>query len=906
MTVSAPVLIVRVDASDAPGVVERALAAVHGQVRVRSDDDVAALAVRLLPLERALDQWAGGLAEAAGAAPGATVDVSTLKVGEVVFVAVSTNGDGADLRTLANLVAVLPRPGTGGFAEPPAATGGVVPDRMRPVELWGSPASTRCVLDVRGADEQAVLAAIAVALHRHSGSEDFSLALAGQDGWQLFGLHVDPSVRVRDTVQVISPRPADGGADLLRVGVGFLSVEGASIVRAQGGSSMAIELWFEVNADTVVVHGQYQPALYDEWTVARFLGHVGRALARSLEDPSLTVGDVEILSQAELEHLRGGSLPGPAGSTDTVLDALFARSARAEPHAVALAFEGRSVTYGELDSRANRVAHRLALLKLPSEACVGVLVDRSLETFVAILAILKAALVYVPLDPDYPRERLRFMVEDSGAHLVAGRAGLLHQPDDDWDGTPMIALDESDECPAWAEPPDVGPRSAEDLAYVIYTSGSTGEPKGVMVEHRSAANFATTLASRFSPSDRCQQFASLAFDMSVGELFVTWTAGATLVVPPSQPRSVHDVLAVAERNGSTTLNLPASLWRAWAANRSLDMPPSVRSVSFGGEGSDAADAERWAERFTVRWDNNYGPTEATVGCTMFNSEDVRRLERTIPMGRPIAGTRAYVLDGDGRLCPVGAWGELYISGPCLARGYLGQPDLTSQRFVSNRFAGDDPSYARMYRSGDVARWLPDGNLEFGGRVDDQVKIRGYRIELTEIQTVLKRHPSVREALVCVDNSGAAPSLRAYVVGGADVAELQKWVGERLPGFMVPASVEVLDELPTTANGKTDTARVRSNAVTIPSIDDANDGLVSAVCAVWREVFASQDADADADFFEIGGDSLSAMVVSAIVFERFGTEVRPDVLFDASTPRLLAEVIRSVRRDGDAEQTASIA
>ena len=576
----------------------------------------------------------------------------------------------------------------------------------------------------------------------------------------------------------------------------------------------------------------------------------------------------------------------------TVADLLEAAAARA-PQATAVVAGEASLTYAELDARANAVAHDLRAVGVGPDVLVAVCLERSLELAVALWAVLKAGGGCVPLDPAYPRERLAFMLDDAAVAAVLTRAPLVDRlPATD---VPMIRLDGDSAHAATAPPRTTGP---EHVGYVIYTSGSTGRPKGVLLTNRGLVNhhLATMELYGLAPGDRVLQFCSLGFDASIEEMFPTWAAGATVAFRPEDvPLLGRGWLAWLRGQYVTAVNLPTAYWHAWA--RDLEalretVPEDIRLVVVGGEKARGPVCRAWAGLTggRSRWVNAYGPTETTCMSTFHEPGDLPG-DGDPPIGRPIAGTVVVVVDDALSPVPAGVTGELLIGGAGLARGYLNHPELTAERFV------DGPGGDRMYRTGDLVRELDTGDLEYVGRIDDQVKIRGFRIEPGEVEATLTRHPSVAEAVVVArDDPPGDRQLVAYVVGDdVSTTELRRFVADRLPPHMVPAAFTVLEALPLTTNGKVDRAGLpapaRASAVAEPRPRTPGEATMAAI---WAQVLGRDVAEIgpDDDFFDLGGHSLLATQVVAQVREAFGTETPLLAVFEAPTVAAFTAVVES--------------
>jgi amino acid adenylation domain-containing protein len=469
---------------------------------------------------------------------------------------------------------------------------------------------------------------------------------------------------------------------------------------------------------------------------------------------------------------------------DRCIHELFEAQAARTPDAAAVACAGRQWTYAQLNRKANQLAHTLRAMGVGPEALVGVHLDRSLEMAVGLLGVLKAGGAYVPLDPTYPADRLRYMLADAGVTILLTQQSLAAGPGDrvarvlcldaDWE---MIARE--------SEADPIRTATADNLAYVIYTSGSTGKPKGVMIPHRALVNHSTAIAEQYGlhAGDRVLQFASISFDVAAEELYPSWLCGAAVVLRPGiASTSIAELMRWVEEERLTVLNLPTPFWHEWVAElvQSGDpLPPQLRLVVVGSDAALPKRLARWRQIAgdSIRWINAYGPTEATITATTYESRagEEPAASSWVPIGRPIRNTQIFVLDSDLEPVPCGEAGELYIGGEGLARGYLNRPELTAEKFLPHPFS--DVPGARLYRTGDRVRYLPDGNLEFLGRVDEQVKIRGFRVELGEIESALARHPGVQEcAVAAVEDAGGA-RLVAYVVPAESAPELWPSIGE---------------------------------------------------------------------------------------------------------------------------------
>ncbi|MFB0617917.1 amino acid adenylation domain-containing protein [Streptomyces sp. AGS-58] len=616
---------------------------------------------------------------------------------------------------------------------------------------------------------------------------------------------------------------------------------------------------------------EYATALFDEATIHRTIAHYLRLLADIVAEPGKPVDRLELLPDAERALLASWSGSGRSYDAERTLPEVFERWAGRTPDAPAASCEDVSLSYGELNARANRLAHRLRALGAGPEKLVGVRFERGLDLVVALLGVLKSGAGYLPLDPGQPADRLGYILADAGADVLVAdrRTGeeavttlLLGEDDQQWPDTDPVPL-----------------ATSGNTAYVIYTSGSTGAPKGVQVTH---ANVLRLLGScqqdfGFGPQDVWTLFHSYAFDFSVWELWgALLNGGRVVVVPFAVSRSPQDFLDLLVTERVTVLNQTPSAFRGLQEAVALaDLRPgalAVRTVVFGGEALDVTELAPWFERFGGQRPslvNMYGITETTVHVTY---RQVRAGEEAgaprSPIGRPLGDLRVYLLDPDLNQVPIGVPGQLHVSGPGLARGYLGRPGLTAERFVPDPFA--TVPGARMYRTGDLARYGADGELEFLGRADDQVKIRGHRIEPGEIEAALGSQPEVEGSLVIAHRRPGEREARlvAYVAPRAghsvEVAELRARLGRTLPGYMVPAVFVPLDAFPMTANGKIDRRALPDpeahGARGAGEYVDPRTRTERIVAETWAEVLSLPKVGALDNFFELGGDSIRAIKV----------------------------------------------
>ncbi len=671
-------------------------------------------------------------------------------------------------------------------------------------------------------------------------------------------------------------------------------------------------------ADGAIVGAlSYACALFDVVTMERHRAYLLAALKALVADMDQPVARIDLFPAEERSLLLGGwNRTEAACPTDHCIHQLFEQQVRERPDAEAVVHDRQSLTYAELNIQANRLAHCLIERGVKPDDRVAICVDRSLEMVVGLLAILKAGGAYVPLDPSYPVERLAQLLDDSAPQLLlcdaAGRRALGEAAMAAASG--CIDLDRvSAECAGYpSDDPDPRARglTSRHLAYIIYTSGSTGTPKGVMVEHAQVVSLfeATRGLYDFSEKDTWCLFHSFAFDFSVWEMWGAWSCGGRLlIVPRDVARSADDFHQLACAAGVTVLNQTPSAFRGFieASGRS-GLKDALRYVIFGGEALEPAMLKAWFAHHpdsSPKLVNMYGITETTVHVTFHALEEASCMQRGSPIGRPIPSLRIYLLDPLGQLVPLGAVGEIHVGGLGVARGYLNRPELTAARFVDDPFS--TVAGARMYRSGDLARYLPDGRLEFIGRNDHQVKIRGFRIELGEIETRLMEHAWVKDAVVRpIGGDAVDKRLTAYVVleEGVDPSEsvnsLRDYLVHHLPDYMVPAAYVLIPEIPLTAHGKLDTKALPlpdGSAFARRQYEAPRNVREEVLCDVWSEAMQVDRVGVNDNFFEIGGDSILSLKVVQRAKAR-GLSISVNDVFAHQTVAGLAQAVRHVSDD----------
>jgi amino acid adenylation domain-containing protein len=573
---------------------------------------------------------------------------------------------------------------------------------------------------------------------------------------------------------------------------------------------------------------------------------------------------------------------------------LFEQEAARRPDAVAIRFADEQLTYRQVNERANQIAHRLRKLGVGPEVMVGTLLDRSPDLVVGLLGILKAGGAFVPLDPNYPTERLEFMAADTAAPVLLVQDAVVRRVSNlEWLRGKALSLEQNAVAIAQESVDNpVNQTTAANLAYVMYTSGSTGRPKGVMVNHRAVVRLVkNTNYIELSEGEVFLQFSPVSFDASTLEIWGPLLNGGCLAMMPPETQSLSDLGMAIRQYGVTTLWLTAGLFNVMVEQRLEDLRP-LKQLLAGGDALSPAHVRKAIETLPgCRLINGYGPTEGTTFtcCHTISSEDAQG--NSIPIGRPISNTQVYLLDSENELVPPGGVGELCIGGDGLARGYLNQPELTGAKFVRHPFR-DEPE-ARIYKTGDLARYRPDGSLEFLGRTDNQVKINGHRIELGEIEVVVMQHPSVRStAVVARHDTPGEKKLIAYVVPREDctITKLRAYLQGKLPSHMVPAAFVLMDSLPLSPNGKVDRAALPTPQAAYndpPRVRSAHSEMEEKIETAWLKVLGLQQVGPDENFFDVGGDSLQLLMVHAEIQNAIGSEFPLTDLFEYSTIRTLA-------------------
>jgi amino acid adenylation domain-containing protein len=644
----------------------------------------------------------------------------------------------------------------------------------------------------------------------------------------------------------------------------------------------------------------YRSDLFEPETISGLIGRWRLLLAGMAAEPSHPVARLSLLTEAETRQLLRPWQAATGSTAGESVEQMIGRQASSDPDATAVLCGAARLSYQELDSQANQLARHLMDLGAGPETPVGVSLERSADQVVALLGILRAGATYVPMDPDLPVDRIRYVLHDSQMQLVVSEQSMAATFEEMTTG--LVLLDRDRELIGQQSGDELAARAkADQLAYITYTSGSTGRPKGVMIERGALAAHCATMITEYGldRDDVVLQFSQYSFDQSLEQILPTLAAGARLVMRGPEVWSSAELLDELLAHGVTVMNLPPAYWhqvvRAWAQMPADLAALKLRLAIVGGDRLELAWLREWAELGlnSVRLLNAYGPTETTITATLADTgADADR----VTIGRPVGSRPMCVLDGRGQLLPAGMIGELHIGGPMVARGYLNQPELTAQRFVADPFGGQDGS--RLYKTGDLVRQLPDGHFEYIGRQDQQVKMRGYRIELGEIESALVEHPGVEDAVVVTQDDDGERVLVGYVVAGpAGLAddELRSHLTARLPRYMQPAVIQQLAQLPRLTTGKPDRRALprvdlterRSGRYVAPRLL-----IEEQLVQIWADLLAVSPIGIRDNFFDLGGHSLLAAQLAARIEQLCGQRVRLSTLFAEPTIEQLAEVLSS--------------
>lgn len=715
-------------------------------------------------------------------------------------------------------------------------------------------------------------------------------------------------------VEVLQPARSAGRAPLVQVMFAYQETlyRGAiderlrCAVREDGNDDAKYELTLEVQEreEGPELRLSYRTDLYARASAERMLGQFVQLLEAVLDDAGRALADYELVCPEDSDLMARWNATADGGADDTVLR-LFECQAAATPDAVALVGPERRLAYRELDECANRLAHHLAAAGAGAGAWVGVHLDGSVDMVVTLLAIMKTGAAYVPLDPNFPRERLDDIIADAGLVLIVTQQAYLARMRAC--AVPLVVVDgERERIAARPAAAPVAAAAPHGLMYVMYTSGSTGRPKGVMVPHAGVCNYVRWMRARFplDADDKVLARTSINFDISVWEIFLPLISGAQLHVSQRDQLLAPEALgALIRTRGITQVQFVPSALRAFADAGQLPVCPSLRRIFCGGEALARSLHDDVLAGFGGELHNLYGPTEASIYVCHWACRRGERL-RSVPIGKPVPNTAIHLLDAAMRPVAIGMVGELYIGGVQVAHGYHQRPDLTARAFVPDPHAAP---HATLFKTGDLARYWPDGNIEFLGRADRQVKVRGYRIELAEIEHHLMSHPQIRHAVVLAreDQPGdvrLVAYLLARVAGGVDAAALRLHLKRKLPDYMIPAAFVELDAIPLLPNNKT-------NVAALPRPDDRRapdaaaapqrygNAAEAALAAIWETVLGESRFGPEDSFFDVGGHSLLMTTMRDLIVQRFQVEVTNIELFQYPTIRSLARHLGDGGRDG---------
>ena len=650
-------------------------------------------------------------------------------------------------------------------------------------------------------------------------------------------------------------------------------------------------------------HFEYNSDLFDRDTIARMVENWQTLLTGIVTNPEQNIDRLPLLS-AKQTIIDWNQIED---SQYQNIQQLFEAQVKRTPDAVAIVFQNKQLTYSQLNQQVNQLAHYLQSLGVTAETLVGICIERSFNTIVGLLAILKAGGAYVPLDPAYPPERLAYMVKDANISVLLTQT--KHQTVIPEHTARIVNLDADSKIAGCSKTNPVTSTVAKNLAYVIYTSGSTGNPKGVMITHQGLSSFTQTAIEEYqiTQSDRILQFASLGFDAAIEEIFPCLCTGATLALRTDEMLALPVLCDTCDKLKLTILDLPTAYWHQLVAelnSNNISLPESLRLVIIGGEAVLPEPVRLWQEyvaksgRSNLELINTYGPTETTVVATSYKIPTTP-LSGEVPIGRPLAHLQTYILDRNRSFVPIGVTGELYIGGASVARGYLNRPDLTAEKFIADPFKTNCESRI-LYQTGDLTRYLPDGNIEYIGRIDRQVKIRGFRIELGEIESLLAQHPAISEVAVAVHEHANQKNLVAYIVSKSELqsSQVRDFLRERVPNYTIPSGFVFLDAMPLTPNGKLDRRALPAPDLSKPNLEIAppTNDLEARLVEIWSEVLDICPLGIHDNFFELGGHSLLAIELIAKIERQFNQKLPLTALIEAPTVHELAIILQPQERE----------
>ncbi|MFE1744071.1 amino acid adenylation domain-containing protein [Coleofasciculus sp. H7-2] len=686
-----------------------------------------------------------------------------------------------------------------------------------------------------------------------------------------------------------------------------VKVTSESVHAGHRTESLAVRIRDWDSSGNLVLDFDFHKDVFDKELQSLAIQHFLKVLNSFLEEKKQPVSRIDLLSADQKQRILGEFNQKLAKfATEQTIFQLFEDQAQKTPDRIAVVFKDQSLTYAQLNAKANQLARYLQSLGVKPEVLVGLCAERSLEMIVGLLGILKAGGAYVPLDPAYPQDRLAYMLSDSQVQVLLTQEKLISLLPEN--KAQVICLDTNWEKLSQESEEDLlSATKPENLAYVIYTSGSTGKPKGVAIEHRSLVNFTQIAISEYglTLSDRILQFASISFDTATEEIYPCLTSGVTLVLRTDEMlSSAATFLKTCQDLDLTVLDLPTAYWHQIVSEletTDIVLPESLRLVIIGGERAIPELVRIWQKRVGdyPKLVNTYGPTEATVVATMYPINTSANIQQQVPIGRAIANVQTYILDRNLQPVAIGIPGELHIGGIGLARGYLNDSNLTQEKFIPNPFSNEQN--ARLYKTGDLVRYLTDCNIEFLGRIDEQVKIRGFRVETGEIEAALSEYPQIKSvAAIAKEDKSGNHRLAAYIVSkekNVTEQELRKFLQQKLPDYMIPSVFTNLDALPLTANGKVDRRtlselEIQTNVST--RFVAPRTPTEEKLAQIWAEVLGVERVGLHDNFFELGGHSLMATKILARIRQTFSVELPIRSLFEAVTIVELSDRIETIQ------------
>lgn len=666
------------------------------------------------------------------------------------------------------------------------------------------------------------------------------------------------------------------------------------------------------NGDTVTLTVEYSTKLFKRETVEKMAGHFINIVRQIIENPDVLLSHIEMISQLEKKQLLlEFNNTGVLFTTNSLFHELIEQQVGKSPEKTALVFENKELTYGELNKKANQLARILRQRGVTPGQIVGIMVDRSLEMVIGILSILKAGGAYLPIDPDYPADRVRYLLEDSKANILLTQQKLMDNVE--FSGT-VLKLD--DDTLYQGDGSNLSRiNNSNDLAYIIYTSGTTGNPKGVMVEHQNVVNIALSWRKEYQLNDfevSLLSIASFSFDVFTGDLARALTNGGKMIICPNEARFYPELLYeiirkhrvnIIESTPSLVIPLMDCVYEN---NLEIDC---LRVLILGSDVLSVSEFNKLISRFgsKMRILNSYGVTEVTIDSSYYEHLSDENISEThVSVGKPLQNTRFYILNSSLRLQPVGVVGELYIGGCGVTRGYLNKPEMTAEKFISDPFINDEVYNGtvclgdKMYKTGDLGRWLPDGNLQFLGRTDDQVKIRGFRIEIKEIEHQIRNFKSISEAVVItIEDTQGNKNLCAYIISAEEISieNLTAHLSKVIPDYMIPAFFVRLDKIPLTPNGKIDKKAlpIPDSSIKWNQYEPPENESQQKLVKIWEELLNAKNIGITDSFFELGGHSLKAAMLAARIHKEFGVQIPLKQILKIRTIKQQADYIKSAER-----------